>query len=904
MVLAALALVAGLVLPVVADEPDAVAGDAVAGTTSESTSPETLPEEQAPEEVPAQPEVSERPPTTRPSIPSPVATVGPTEGDFENAGQVREELTAFIAATRRALEEAEEGRESVEREINDLSARLDAVVPGTQEADQFHEVIVDRLKNARQKLQDALGEIRKASSVPSNSRISNVSARRAGQTGEEWARLVDEIERLRKEAEALEDSLRWTNLALAGEVFHRLSALRTVSFGQLSLDKRDQIFGTSREGLEQLVGELRHVGLAARYYVVVRAHDIELAPAMTRDFLTLGELGITLLRLGLVLAIALFLKSRWRNWLHESRGPLFRWFRSINARRRLERLLGLLEVALPWLLLLVTLPAVEWALGERFQTFEVDLALSLLYYYGTYRLAIDLVTAGILRVSTHYELSVSKEREALAHASVVTFFRVIFGLAILGLLSRSLLGGGYLSQLASRFGTLVVAITLLVLMLRWRRELADAFLSKHPEGRIGDLVRRTRDTWMGVFVAPASLLWILGRALAVLAKDFAMGFEQTQRALAFLFRRRIEKEAERRGYAAGDIDALPERCREAFSEDAIDKGPGLVECFEGLDDLRRDLSIWREREEGRSFLLTGQRGVGKTSWLRQIRRDDVRVDNVGLGVRATSRDQLCQVLADRLDCPDPTFEGFVRHLLEGEQRVVVLDDAQHLFLATVDGYEAWAAFTELINRTKRRVFWICAMSAYAWKHLRAVRSDWTVFSRHQHLESWNEERIRELLRARMKSSGLHYNYSSLVLDRLEGVSSRDHLIESAEGYARLLWDYADGNPRVALHYFLHSLDQESENRLKVRLFRAPEVEKLDAIGETAMFILACVVEHESISAPHLAEATRYPHEIVRINLDKFLVEGVLREDEGLYRITTHWHRAVVRTLRRRNILTV
>jgi DNA-binding IclR family transcriptional regulator len=71
-----------------------------------------------------------------------------------------------------------------------------------------------------------------------------------------------------------------------------------------------------------------------------------------------------------------------------------------------------------------------------------------------------------------------------------------------------------------------------------------------------------------------------------------------------------------------------------------------------------------------------------------------------------------------------------------------------------------------------------------------------------------------------------------------------------------------------------------------------------------MFILSCIVEHESVSAPHIAEATRYPNEICRIYLDKFLEAEMVREDDGLYRITTHWHRAVVRTLRRRNILTV
>ena len=128
------------------------------------------------------------------------------------------------------------------------------------------------------------------------------------------------------------------------------------------------------------------------------------------------------------------------------------------------------------------------------------------------------------------------------------------------------------------------------------------------------------------------------------------------------------------------------------------------------------------------------------------------------------------------------------------------------------------------------------------------------------------------------------------------------MIESEEGYTRLLWDYSDGNPRVALHFFLRSLDLEQSGSFRVRLFRSPPVESLDALDEPALFTLAATIEHENLSLDEAVVVTRYPIELCRIHLDRLIEMGVLRIDDRRYRVSTFWHRAVVRLLRRKNLL--
>ncbi len=801
------------------------------------------------------------------AAPSPVVSPIPADIETEAAPVVEPTGDPSSAPAGETAADLEAGRAALDLRIQALADRLDAAEPGTVGVDEVDVDLVAALDDEQSELDRALDRFRSAETA-------------------------DEFEQL------------WPQVEVHGEALKRLVDLRQRSRNTCSPQRHRDLLSFGRTGRPQLARELRTVSLMARYHFVSRRHQIDDVPQMTRDLFAVGAALARLVLVAAVLAAALWARRRWRGWLERARTTTFRSMRSVGGKRMAQRLFRWCETIAPWFLFLLTVVALRKALGPASAVTEISVLLALLTVYGVYRLAIDVVASMLVSVAVHYGLDATDARRAMLLRSVRVVLRVSAFMALVTLVSRGM-GQGFLSTLVVKFAWVVVLAAVLAELFRWRGVMVDTFLKLQPTGSLAATLRTTRSHWYGALLAPAAFVWLAGRGAATVVRDFALGFEQTQKALAFLFRKRVQRQAEKQGYAEGDIGELPEGLVDAFGQEAVDSGPLIVQNFPGMKELHEILTTWRDTGARGSFLLTGERGIGKTTWLNQIRRDDLKIRRITLGRRVTDAADLCARLVELMEVDAGVDAGpreLGRALYSGPRQVVVLDLAQHLFLADVGGYDAFSAFAALVNRTCSNVFWLCSMSEYAWRHLSTVRPDATVFRTQRKLAGWSEDKITELIRTRCQASGIRFNYADLVVDRMEGVSLRSSLIESEEGYTRLLWDYSDGNPRAALYYFLRSLDPDRGNSVRVRLFKAPDIALLEDGGQDGLFVLAAIVTHESISLDDLIRVTRYDRVQCFIHLDRLLEVGAITLDMEMYRVSTTWHRAAVRLLRRRNLL--
>src|SRR5690606_18293367 len=132
------------------------------------------------------------------------------------------------------------------------------------------------------------------------------------------------------------------------------------------------------------------------------------------------------------------------------------------------------------------------------------------------------------------------------------------------------------------------------------------------------------------------------------------------------------------------------------------------------------------------------------------------------------------------------------------------------------------------------------------------------------------------------------------------------VVETEEGYIRLLWNFAEGNPRVAQLFWLRSLYCTATGELRVRLYSAPSPDDLEVLAERERFVLSAVHLHGALTPHDAALACRLPEPMVRAHFARGLAMGLYEEaapGSGAYFISLTWWQAALRYLRRKHLLT-
>ena len=399
-------------------------------------------------------------------------------------------------------------------------------------------------------------------------------------------------------------------------------------------------------------------------------------------------------------------------------------------------------------------------------------------------------------------------------------------------------------------------------------------------------------------------------AIARQGRAVALSFEQTRRALAWLFRKRLEKHARAQGLDDLDPTGLPTSLQAIFAP-----GPPPAETSldaDGLDEVMALVRGWRAGGPAQTVAVVGARGIGKTTWLDQFegaaQHDDGQLSKRPELIRITvpalllGADDVCRFVAASCSLAAvDTPEAVVDALAAGPRRIVVVDHCERFALRAMGGLAGHAALTQILTTSPTNVLWVCAWSSALFTHTRGVQRARDVYSHVVELRPWSEARITALLDRRMRAAGYTPLWDDLLFDELSAETVGVDGLRVSERFMRLLWDHCDGNPSDSMHFWLRSLSATAPGEVRVRLFASPDADLLEPLGELSRFVLAAIVVHEELPVAEIARAVGEPAAACASATAWLAARGYLENTPLGWRVSPHWHRAAVRYLRRKHL---
>jgi hypothetical protein len=546
----------------------------------------------------------------------------------------------------------------------------------------------------------------------------------------------------------------------------------------------------------------------------------------------------------------------------------------------------------------------------------VQLAITVLRCITWMRVVVALLVLAVEALAMTPLGGVSPTMLQRVRQSVLVVGRVAVAAWLVVQWCTALLDDGAVVVVVTAGASGVVVLTLVVVVVvRFRDDIAARYLQQHPAGSLAAGLAGQHGRVSGVVLVAAALVVVALRSTLEAIRRFALGFSETRRALAYVFRRQLERNAQQRPLPPAPplpaivVDALSD----APTED-IDELRDIAARFAtDLDRLERSVTTWAAHHDRvGAAVLVGLPGYGKSTWLHcaldRLSSTKLAVTRVHLRGRLHSAPALFRTLAQALSLPasDDTLPELVDALRRrNTPQLLVVDDLQNLLLRGDPDRRVWRAFEAFIHAASPWVYVLATIDALAEQHLRWSHVDVDhVFRERFSLSPWSDADVELLLRRRLARTGFQVRYDELLVATIDGVERDTRVLATAREYARLIWDFAEGSPAVALDAWQRSLHLHDDKTLQVRLFHQPDEQFLERSTETARFVLAAVAWNENVTAEEAARGLGVARDVVVNLLERFREGGVLVCEHQRYRIATPWWSVVWRFLRRKHLITL
>jgi len=807
------------------------------------------------------------------------------------------EQQAELARARTGLNERTERTLALRRQVREIAA---AGAPEHDKADALYFELRAWLRASRAELRDAL---RAAPPQPIVVRASDPLANLPTQVDRSE---VDELfERVYATAASVAQQTGEFQLARSAQLYEQVQSLnddRIALLPFLSADRRSAIVGFGAVGADQALAELRQVALVIGYHVTSVSNWLTSGAWRTWNGKIAGSATVDLFQIVMVLVVFLWARrtvraalEAWRRRVRET-ARRARRLESARADDAIGMALRVLE-PIGWLVLLL---AIVWVLPSQVTSvMEFRLLETALRWSVGGWLAVVVIDHLAMRRARRMRWRRYSRADAIRLRSLRLLGVAVVAVGLVLSLSHQIVGAGTIYSWVLRASWWMALPVGLIIVRWWRDAIFERLEYIRERSSLAEWALRHREGWRGVLRAAIGGVYLFAKGVVTVLKTWFGSFEITRRLAAYLFRQHLERMSDRTESTA--LASLPASVFSALSPSTLsekvirsDDDPQVTEIIKHIDSTG-----------GGVYAVVGERGSGRSTVLHRV--SDSREDVVFIDCPFTGLDDLTSALCKALSLPSETsLEAIAVSLDERSAEMgVIIDNAHRLIHPVMGGLAAFDRLIDCARRHSAQCAWIISIDRIVWRFLGRARSVDLLFDGTVELAEWSEEDIAELIRNRSKQAGIVPLFDRLVPDLAFHADEREReeaLAHAENSYYRLIWDYAVGNPGIALHTWRTSLGVAPNGRVYVTPFRVPDSTTFEKLPDSAVFVLRAVLQLERALPVDVAEATLVGLSEVESSLRFGAQHGYLHYDFGRYSVAWNWYGPINRFLQRRHLL--
>jgi hypothetical protein len=254
-----------------------------------------------------------------------------------------------------------------------------------------------------------------------------------------------------------------------------------------------------------------------------------------------------------------------------------------------------------------------------------------------------------------------------------------------------------------------------------------------------------------------------------------------------------------------------------------------------------------------------------------------------------------------------SFEELVNYLNSSENKqVIVVENLQHLYLRSVQGFICLKILTDIISKTSRNIFWITSTTLYANEFLnKAVRLN-DIFGYHIFLKQLESSQIINLIKMRNSISGYNIKYEpSKMMPRnrdFEKLAYEQKQILLEKEFFNSLNKFAQSNISLALLFWLSSIIEIKERKVHINADFKISNSILNSLTSEKVFVLQSLLLHDGLSAQDIARTINYSLDEITQLTQILHDDGVLIKINGVFLINPLLYRQSVTLLKSKNLL--